>query len=335
MIYDRKNILSLKLRSSVQLRKLSRPELLTRHQLIRRLEPITNEVWSQVEEARWVKGENSPHGHPWHVSFHASQFPGDDPMACPRQALYQMMDFAGGAPFTRQSRAIMSAGKAIEVELVQTWHEAGILLSAAPSVEYQTGFEDAEHWLTCSVDAIIQPPRWNKPLPVEIKTKYQSAIDEMKVGAVGPDDKHVSQLKTQLAFVHINQKELWPGLDPVTHGYIYYLSRDKPSDTAEFRVDLDLDFYEAGLKQLEQWKRNFLDCMLPTINFDGRHPMDWFWTKHPCKWCSYKKQCKQDHKDKIRDIYKSSGITHTQRFRPEYTPSDAIERVLQRWDEDK
>jgi hypothetical protein len=174
MNYDARTMISLKLNSQLQLRKLSRAEFFTRLQLIRTVDPMTEVIWREVEEKRFADQDgDSPHGHPWHVSFHASQFPGDDPMACPRQALYQMMDFPRGV-FSRRSRAIMSAGEAAEVELVRTYHEAGILLSAAPDDPQQTGFEMADAWLTGSVDCIIKPPNWNKPLPIEIKTKYDA-----------------------------------------------------------------------------------------------------------------------------------------------------------------
>jgi CRISPR/Cas system-associated exonuclease Cas4 (RecB family) len=332
--YDRKNLLSLKLRSSVKLRKLTRAELFTRRQIIRKLEPITNEAWKDVEEERWRKNsDNAPHGNPWHVSFHASQFPGDDPLACPRAALYQMMDFSTGEPFSRHSRAVMSAGKAIEVELVRTWHEAGILLSAAPHEEHQTGFQLEKAWLTGSVDAIIKPPRWNKPLPVEIKTKYQDVIDKMKAGVLGPDEAHVSQIKVQLAFVKLFQKELWPGLDEVTHGYIYYLSRDRPSDTAEFRVDLDWDFFQIGVRQLMRWRAWFEEGFLPSENPSKKHPMGWRWTYPPCKWCNFKKICKLDFEQGVTDLNESVGVERTKRIREKYDPAAARQRVLERWNE--
>lgn len=332
MIYNRRNILGLKVRSSVQLRKLSRGELLTRRQILRKLEPITNEVWKQVEDDRWrSNADNAPHGHPWHVSFHASQFPGDDPMACPRKALYQMMDFAQGGPVERSGRTVMNAGKAIEIDLVQIWHEGEILLSNPPDAEFQTGFEIPEVWLTGSVDAIIKPPRWNKPLPVEIKTKFQSAIDEMKLGVRGPDPHHISQLKTQLALVHQAQGELWPGLDPVTHGYIYYLSRDRPSDTAEFHVDLDERFFEQGLAMLAKWRAMFEERVLPSTTPDHRHPFGWRWTYEPCKWCSFRKICKLDHEAHETDLMESCGVARTVLVRPGYDPEKARKAVFKRW----
>ena len=335
--YDRKGILSLKLRSGVQLRKVSRAEFFTRLQITRKLEPITDAAYKEVEQNRWQNNlDNEPHGHPWHVSFHASQFPGDNPMACPRQALYQMMDFPSSDPFTRRSRTVMAAGKAIEEELVRTWHDAGILISAGPDEEIQTGFELPEAWLTGSVDAVIKPPNWNKPLPVEIKTKYHSVIEEMQRGARGPDQNHVSQLKVQLAFVRLNQAKLWPGLDPVTHGYIYYLSRDNPSITAEYRIDLDEEFFRKGVARLMQWKAWFDEGFLPEMNPSKRtskfgHPHGWRWSYQPCAWCNFRKTCQLDFREGNVDLTASIGVERARLVRPDYDPEAARRRVLERW----
>jgi len=333
MIYDRKTILSLKVRSGVQLRKLSRAEFFTRLQLTRTIEPVTVRAYQEVEAQRWRDNAgNSPHGHPWHVSFHASQFPGSDPMACARQALYRMMDFPDAEPFSRNSRTVMEAGKAIEVELVRTWHEAGILLSAPPDEKIQTGFELPEAWLTGSVDAIIKPYNWNKPVPVEIKTKYQKDIDEMLLGR-GPDASHVSQLKVQLAFVRMYQKDLWPGLDPVTHGFIYYLSRDRPSSTAEFRVDYDPTFFALGVERLKAWKAYFQEDYLPEIKPSKRHPMGWKWSYPPCQWCPFKKTCKIDFQERVGALSESRGIERARLVRPNYDAEFARLRVLARWED--
>ena len=192
------------------MKKLSRGELWNRLQLSRTLDPITDAAYKQVEERKHREQlDDDPHGQPWHVSFHASKFPGDDPKACPRAALYGLMDFAKEAgdrkartlPFDRASRTIMAAGKGIELELVQTYSDAGILLSAKPDDEVQTGFEWPEAWLTGSVDCVIKWPGYELVVPIEIKTKYQAAIDEMKLAKRGPDISHIFQLKTQLALV--------------------------------------------------------------------------------------------------------------------------------------
>lgn len=339
--YDKRYILGLKLRTALQLRRLTRQELFTRLQLIRTIEPVTYAAYKQVEDVRWRGGEgDAPHGHPWHVSFHGSQFPGYDPLACPRQALYRMMDLPKQEAFSRRSRVLMQAGKDAEVELVRTWHEAGILLSAPPDAEVQTGFELPEIWLTSSVDSVIQPPRWNKPLPVEIKTKDHETIEQMRNGLRGPDEAHVSQAKVQVAMVRHFQDDLWPGLDPVTHGFIYYMSRDNPSDTAEYRVDYDQKFFDLGVERLKQWREMFLAGELPEIKPGKRsskfgHPNGWRWSYVPCSWCDFKTTCQLDFREGVTKLSNSIGIERAKLVREDYDYEAARARVLARWTDKK
>lgn len=354
MSYSQADILALKVRSAAYLSKLSRREFFTRVQAVRELDPITDWAYKHVEQIRHEQQlDDNPHGDAWHVSFHASKFPGDDPLACPRASLYSLMDFAREAgdrkartlPFDRASRTIMAAGKAIELELVQTYSDAGILLSAKPDEKIQTGFIEKIAWLTGSVDCVIQWPNTSLVVPIEIKSKYQKAIDEMKTGKRGPDIAHVFQLKTQLAMIYRTMEagEIWEqqDLDLPTHGYIYYLSRDKPSDTAEFRVDLDLKFYDEGIAKLKEWKQLFLDGILPefpkgkrTTNFG--HPMGekgFKWSQLPCQWCDYKKTCQLDFRQSITSLEESVGVSRTQAVRKTYDPKVAIAAVKARWSE--
>jgi CRISPR/Cas system-associated exonuclease Cas4 (RecB family) len=332
VIYDRSTILSLRLRSSVQLRRLTRKEMLTRLQILRTVEPITQKAYST---ALWRKHseqtDEAPHGYPWHVSFHASQFPGDDPMACSRQSLYRMMDFVPDLPPSRLLSVTASAGKAIEVELVKTWEMAGILISAPPDSPTQTNFEIPEARFTGSVDSVILPPGWRKPLPVEVKSKFQREIDKMSVGSRGPDPAHVVQIKAQLGFVRRFQHELWPDLEPVTHGIIFYLSRDNPVYTAEYRVDYDEKFFESGVARLKEWAGLFDEDVLPSPHLGSKHPMGWRWSYPPCQFCPFKKICKLDHEQKIYSLTESVGVDRTQRIRPYYDPKTARERVRARW----
>lgn len=339
MKYDHATLLSLRLRSSLGLKKLSRRELFSRMQLIRTIDPVTDEAYKLVSaDEHRDQTNDSPHGNPWHVSFHGSQFPGDDPMACPRQALYRMMDFPAPQPFDRNARTVMAAGKAIEVELVRTWEQAGILLSASPDDPVQTGFEDEDAWLTASTDAVILAPRTNWPTPVEIKSKYHEQIELMRVGARGPDDSHVKQTKVQIAFVRAAQEagELWTGLDLCDHGFIYYLSRDKPSVTAEYRVDYDPHFFEAGLQRLKEWKAMFMEDVLPELNPPAKrtsrsHPNGWRWSYPPCNWCDFKKTCQLDFQQSITTLSESVGIERAKLVRPQYDADAARERVMSRW----
>ena len=350
MSYSTQDLLGLKLRAASYKKRLTRNELWNRLQLVRVLDPVTDAAYKHVEEIKHREQlDDDPHGHPWHVSFHASRFPGDEATACPRAALYGLMDFAREAsdrkarslPFDRASRTIMAAGKGIELELVQTYADAGILLSARPEEEIQTGFQWRPAWLTGSVDCVIQWPGTQMAVPIEIKTKYQEAIDEMKLGKRGPDLSHIFQLKVQLALVNISmaQGQIWKEYTPPTHGFIYYLSRDRPSDTAEFRVDYDLKFFERGVERLQKWIEFFKEDVLPeapkgkrTTNFG--HPMGGAgmkWSQLPCAWCDYKKTCQLDFRQSNFKLSESVGIDRTKAAREHYDPEAARQRVFDRW----
>jgi hypothetical protein len=319
--------------------RLSRLEMLTRLQLVRRLEPIIDAAYKKaikLEESEQL--DDNPHGRPWHVSFHASSFPGNDPKACPRKALYRMMDFSTGRSINRKVMAAGAVGKGVELDIVEVCKRAGILISADSLNEIQTGFVDAEHWLTCSVDLVIEPYGWTKPLPVEIKSAYHVDIEKMRLGILGPRDGHVAQLKTQIAMARVAQKKgsLWEDKELITHGYVYYFSRDHPEITAEFRIDHDEAFFQAGLKQLAQWRAWFEEGVLPETKPGKRtstrgHPMGWQWSKLPCKWCDFAPQCKADFREGTGLLEDSVAVKQTQKIRPGYDPEAKRERVFAEW----
>ena len=334
MKYDRVTLLGLKLRSHILLRKLTRAELFSRMQVIRKVDPWTRDAYRERQKDELIDQRNdSPHGHPWHVSFHASQFPGDDPMACPRQALYRMMDFPAAEPLSRKARVAGVVGKAIEHDIVHAYLCKGILLSNSPDDPIQTGFQFPEAWLTGSVDSVILPPNWNKPLPIEIKSAYADNIKLMQCGALGPVEAHVKQLKTQIAMVRHAQENgtMWSSFDPCDHGFLYYFSRDNADDTAEFRVDYDKQFFELGIERLKQWKAMFEEDFLPSVNPSKRHPMGWRWSYPPCQFCNFKKTCQLDHQQNITQLSESVGVERAKLIRPQYDLESARLRVLARW----
>ena len=255
----------------------------------------------------------------------------------PGRRLYRMMDFpkAGGvlAPLARgpcrRARTPRSS-----------WCEPGTRQAscspAPPDAEVQTGFEWPEAWLTSSVDSVIQPQRWNKPLPVEIKTKDHDTIRRMQAGMRGPDSTHITQAKVQVALVRHFQGDLWPGLDPVTHGFVYYMSRDDPSITAEYRVDYDEKFFEFGIERLKQWRAMFLEDVLPEIEPGKRtskfgHPNGWRWSYPPCAWCDFKTTCQLDFREGVEELSNSIGIGRAKLVREDYDPEAARGRVFARW----
>lgn len=221
----------------------------------------------------------------------------------------------------------MSIGKTVEYDLVDAWHRAGILLSAPPDEDIQTGFEFPEVWLTGSVDSVIDID--GRPVPVEIKTKSAEHIAEMQIGKRGPDDRHISQLKVQIALAKADNK--WDDMKPITHGFLYYLSRNDPTQTAEFRVDYDEAFFDAGIEKLRRWRAWFEEGVLPSINPTKRHPMGWRWSYPPCNWCPFKKTCQEDHREGITDLAESNGVYRAGRIRDDYDPEKARQEVKDRW----
>jgi hypothetical protein len=337
MIYNRANILSLQFNAVTNLRRLTRAEFFTRLQLIRTLEPTVDKAF-RISEERILREQlgDDPHGHLWHVSFHGSQFPGNNPMACSRQSLYRMMDFPPSEPTSRRLRQTAEAGLAVEATLVKAFSDAGILLSSSDP-RNQTGFELPEAWLTSSVDAVIVFFDGNKPVPVEIKNRSAEVVAEMKLGR-GPFPEHVSQNKVQTAFIRLYQERgwMWEDMDLATHGLIYYVSRDNPLETAEFRVDLDQEFFVAGIQKLKRWRGHFDEDLLPEDNPGKRttqfgHPHGWRWSKQPCQWCQFKKTCQLDFRESVTQLSDSNGVNRARLVRPDYDPVAARQRVKQRW----
>lgn len=298
---------------------LTRGEAWSRWGLIREIEPLTQAAYEFYE---WLEQQKSSIGdaaeHEWHLSFHGSQFPGDNEFACARKAIYTMMDLPR-APMSRRLRGQSEAGKDIEDRIVQKYYLSGYLLSAPPPPfgKYQTVFEDREHWLTSTVDSIVVHPRQNRGRVVEIKSKSADVIEEMQRLCRGPDEKHVYQVKCQIGLAHDhgpwkvkrcynsgrlaifadasdpNSLRICPEhgnskclrdveLKPVEDGFIQYVSRDDPNETWEFYYAHDEAFMQAGRNQLKRWKEAWLSGILPQSNFSDKrfsHPFGWTWTK--------------------------------------------------------
>ena len=358
---------------------LSRGEFFSRIGMLREIDPLTTQAYKFAEQLEAEK-PNQGHSHdaPWHVSFHGSEFPGDDPKACGRRAIYTMLDVPRGS-FPRWSRQIMDAGKDIEVQIVRRWHQAGMLLSASPDADFQTQFEDSDSWLTCTVDAVVARPRAMRPVVAEIKSKYAREIDAMKLLLRGPDEKHVRQLKTEIGLAHehgpwyvkrcinsgrlaikLNHKgngyavtvcpehggdkclEEWM-LEPVAHGFLFYVSRDDPANTREFYYEYDPAFMEKGREHLRVWRRFFEEGMLPATQVTGKNPMGWNWTTDdsPCKFCPFGTNrgnhvCRADHEESVKrgellPLADSDAIEHARGIRPDYDLGLVRAAVFARW----
>jgi len=298
---------------------LSRGEFFSRIGLLREIDPLTSAAYRFSEKLEAEKPHKGAQASaPWHVSFHGSQFPGDDPKACGRRAIYTMLDLPRGG-FSRQSRQFMDAGKDLEVQLVRRWHQAGMLLSSAPDNPHQTEFADPEVWLTSTVDAIIASPRSLRPFVGEVKNIAADTLDRMVRLLRGPHEEYVRQVKCEIGLAHeygpwtvlrcVNSGRialsagrrngrgtgagyvvtLCPEhggdkcleevtLRPVEHGYLYYVSRDNPLDTREYYYEHDPAFMDAGRKQLRVWRKFFEEGVLPATQVTGKHPFGWNWT---------------------------------------------------------
>jgi hypothetical protein len=337
----------------------------------RHVEPvgsIVNETvqWAYDEVARQdyeSQANESPHGRPWHVSFHASSFPGDLENPCPRYAVYGLMDIPK-APFDRRGTTIMEAGKDIELNTVRKVRDAGRLprsnqpgRSSDPEARTpdgkpmpQMGFVDKEHWLTGSVDMPLLPLDWSETLHiVEIKTKHEDQVEDMRNQQRQFDEKHRRQLMCSLGLAHENPGSfLHPTedkiLEPPTTGSIYYLARDTEFQAPvnprfhEFYFEYDPEFMKKGRETLKKWREHFLKGELPETQpykNTRSHPLGsaWKWSQGECKFCPVKKACKADHAAGVTELKDSHVITLAQFEMPGYDYEAKRARVFQEWDE--
>ena len=299
---------------------LTRAEFWSHIGLAKEIDPLVTASYKFGAIMRQLQSDQGEdHADPWHLSFHGSQFPGDNPHACGRQSLYRMMDFVRPM-MPRWLEQVAESGKAIENSLVAKWYGAGYLVSPPsflPNV-IQEQYEDHEHWLTCTVDALVCWPRTTEPLVCEVKSKPADVVLAMQRLIRGPDKKHVWQIKTEIALAHeagkitklrcyntgrfairvgfdvvegkiIGGTEICPQhlhdkclhevtLSAPTRGYLYYVSRDNPEDTFEFMYEYDPNWMRIGRQKLARWRKSFLDDKLPATNFSDKR------YSHPFDW---------------------------------------------------
>lgn len=335
-------------------------EMLIQLGTLRVAEPSIDWAYMVALEERWrLQLDDSPHGRPWHTSFHASSFPGDDPQACGRFAMYGLMDIPKGGPTDRWLHGTAEAGKSIELSIVRAVRDAGLLVqsgqegrSTDPEARDehgepmpQIGFEDPDHWLTGSVDMPWMPHGHNTPLITEIKTKHEDKIREMALGQRQYDAKHRRQLLCSLGLAHEHPEAF---LHPVTgkplpaaqDGVLYYHPRDTPwpgpIETFEFYFQYDPGFMEEGRAKLAEWKMSFLDDELPQkVAHKNRlsHPNGpgWRWSEGACKYCNLKKICRSDYEDGTTSLSESAAVAVATFQRPGYSHRAKRSAVLRSW----
>lgn len=205
---------------------LTRTEFLARLGMLKIVEPMVEDAYL-MEEAKIWEGDldDSPHGDSWSTSFHASSFPGDDPYACERLALYGLMNVPESSPIDRRGRMYMDAGKNLELELVRRFGKAGWLLSADQTSgdDYQTNFIDEVSWLSGSPDIIVIPFGWDRGHVVEVKGRgmqrppryreLRDPLSEMRAMREQPNPKHERQLG---AYIGMANREFHKRVPEVT-----------------------------------------------------------------------------------------------------------------------
>lgn len=328
--------------------RLSLNEFWSRRQIIREIEPMTEEAYRKMEEDLWRQvAADEGHNEAWHISFHGSNFPGHNPNWCPRAALYGMMNFPARDPWKRRLRISAETGKALERQMMTRWHYHGVLLTPPPNADEtdssdQLRYEYPELMMTGTVDGVLRSLYDNlRPVPVEVKSKYDEVIEAMLNGLRGPDPDHVAQCKTEIAFVRVMMERglLWPGTDLKLpeYGVIYYMSRDDAERTAEFRIDYDPHWYEMGVKVLALAKECWDNDVLPSTPDEKerkRHPMGpgWKWSEGACQYCDYKRDiCRPDHKYDVKTLTGSNGCRIAKRIRGEYDVDLVRAAVEKRW----
>lgn len=335
-------------------------EMLVRLGALRVVDPMVDLAYANVLRREFIEQTNdSPHGRPWHTSFHASSFPGDAEQACGRAAVYGLMDIPHQKPADRWLATVAEVGKAVELSVVRKVRDAGMLVvsgqegrSSDPDAldEHgmpapQMGFADPEHWLTGSVDLPMLPLNYVAPHIVEIKSKHESQIEQMQMGDRGPDEKHRRQLLCSLGLAHEHPDDFrhpttFEPLPPAEDGSIYYVSRDElwpgPVKTFEFFFNYNASFMEQGRAHLKEWRRAFLEDELPQPipRKNARsHPYGWKWSEGVCRYCALKRVCKADYNSGVTKISKSHGIAAAKFTRPGYDPAAKRAAVLSAWGE--
>src|ERR1035437_1442097 len=158
------------------------------------VEPILLSAYENEEYELWKQEENSPHGSPWHTSFHGSAFPGEDISVCGREQVYSLMNPAQESPIKPWLRGWFDIGSNLEHDWVRRLAKYGVLLSAdvTGEDEHQTGLTDPEVWLTGAPDVIMLPPFWKKSHIVEVKTTEHEKVMKM---IADPNDTPYSHQK--------------------------------------------------------------------------------------------------------------------------------------------
>jgi hypothetical protein len=294
------------------------------------LEAITKKAMVDFELAEWKKDSD-------HIttSFYASQFPGSE-KSCKRKMLYSLMNIPEVDPLSPKLRGMTHMGNAAEYLIVHRLMKAGKTLAVEPPEHFgdkieQTKFSDSETWLSGATDLILdlREEGYGNVLPVDIKSKDHSVIEQMNIGARGYDEKHFYQVQAYIYFCRKFHEDMgWDkiGLGMADSGMLYYVSRQDPTYVKQFFFPMDEEAIARAVETMKETKDLFFSGDIPE-----RDP-SWKWTEEPCKWCPFKREaCKKDWKDGVTRLSESNGIEFAKYVNPSYDYDEIKLKIEERW----
>lgn len=152
---------------------LSRIDLYASFGLMDFMEPQTQVHLEEVAKKSLLDAFDSPHEHAWHVSMHASEFPGDPLSYCERYLAYRMANIPSDEPTPPWVSMTGDVGKAGELTIAKAWFDAreSLAVPEDPTKPHlkQLGFVSPDYWATGSTDLPILPFGWKSPHIIEIK----------------------------------------------------------------------------------------------------------------------------------------------------------------------
>lgn len=167
------------------------------------VDPILLDAYEREAERDW-RGEDGRTP----TSFYISSFPGTDPYACGRAAVYSLMGLPREKPMDIEAFRWMDAGKALEMDFIRRFAAEGKLLSGNEAAgEAQTKLGDPHVWSSGAVDAIILPWGWKQGHCVEVKNTSAEKMAAMRASrdqTPWSHKKYVRQLKTYIGYAHEN-----------------------------------------------------------------------------------------------------------------------------------
>lgn len=317
------------------------------------LHKLTIKAWQ-------MRGDHEMENGRFRTSFWGGMFPaGIDEKHCGRKALYGLLNL----PKTLDEKpsphllATSRAGSDVEAQITALWDKLGISLVQICHTEkqeidpetkqpvvclkggigcpvdhsQQLRLQDPRYWYSSAIDDVLDlRPEVNFVVPVDIKSKKEDVLNSIKRNQVA-DPKHKAQVIGYIHVCRLRHEEMgWDkmGLERSQGGFVYYVSRDNPSNAVAIWVPYVEEEVAGALALLEEWRDSFLKNQLP------QRPKDWRWTENPCKFCDFKKRCKQDNKDGVTDLFESTTIKIAQRQDPDYDPEAIRQKVIERWKEE-